>query len=135
MAQTTETALNLLTPTRITDLTLYKSMYSSNVAPGQFWSGVSKAGLDWVFLLLAWLPNKTLRAQSALQFTHRLKENSWMHTFPKSIIYAIWDTNSLAHDLNSSNRVHFHWRIPLHHLRLYTKNVNMKQPLAGWRAV
>ena len=37
------------------------------------------------FLLLDWLLYQSKRSQSTLQFTHRWRENNWIHTFPKSI--------------------------------------------------
>ena len=43
-----------------------------------------------VFLLLDWLPHQGWRSQSALLFTHRWRENNWIHTFPKGIS-AMWN--------------------------------------------
>ena len=42
------------------------------------------------FLLQDKLPNQGLRTQSALLFTHRWRENNWVHTFPKGIS-AMWN--------------------------------------------
>ena len=39
-----------------------------------------------VFLFLNWLLYEDWRALSALRFTHRWRDNSWIHTFPKGII-------------------------------------------------
>ena len=50
-----------------------------------------------VFLLLDEYPHQGKRNQSTLRFTHSLRENTWIHTFPKGIS-AMWNTISLAQD-------------------------------------
>ena len=59
-----------------------------------------------VFLFLDWLTYKSYRAHSTLLFTHRWRENSWIHTFLKDIS-AMWNTNSLFKNLNSGYNVCF----------------------------
>ena len=39
-------------------------------------------------------------------FTHSLRENNWIQTFPKGIS-AMWNATILVQDLNSCRRVHF----------------------------
>ena len=65
----------------------------------------STAGLNSVFFLLDWLPNRKLITQSALLFTYTWRGNWWINAFPKGI--STKGKNSLAQDSNSSHLLHF----------------------------
>ena len=66
-----------------------------------------------------------VRGQSALLFTHSLRENSWMNTFPKDIS-TIWNTNSFIQDLNVGHCVHFPQLQSLYHKQLHLELYKVK---------
>ena len=54
---------------------------------------LNRLKLIWIFLFLDWLPNRDLKTQFSLLYTH-----SWRS------ISSMWNANSFVHDLNYHNR-------------------------------
>ena len=71
------------------------SHHEQEVTRSIFLSRIKQVQIQF-FHLLHWLPYQGQRAQSAQQFTHSWREDSWIYTFPKGIS-AMGNVNKLEH--------------------------------------